>query len=42
MKYASEMVSIAMIHIPSFIKVGTGIQKLIREIHRHTDSIEIA
>jgi hypothetical protein len=28
----------AMIHILSFIKVGSGIQKLIGGIHRHTDS----
>jgi hypothetical protein len=41
MKYASEMGSIAMIHIPSFINVGTGIQKLIWGFYRHTDSREI-
>jgi hypothetical protein len=27
MKYAVEMVSGAMIYVPSFIKIGTGIQK---------------
>jgi hypothetical protein len=32
----------AMIYLPSFIKIGSGIQKLIEEIHRHTDSMEIA
>jgi hypothetical protein len=32
----------AVIYIPSFIKIGSGIQKLIRGIHRHTDSIVIA
>jgi hypothetical protein len=29
MKYASEMGSGAMIYIPSFMKIGSGIQKLI-------------
>jgi hypothetical protein len=29
MKYAVEMTSGAMIYIPSFIKIGSGIQKLI-------------
>jgi hypothetical protein len=28
MKYAAEMGSCIMIHIPSFIKIGSGIQKL--------------
>jgi hypothetical protein len=28
-----------MIYIPNFIKIGSGIQKLIGWIHRHTDSI---
>jgi hypothetical protein len=38
MKYAVEMGSGAMIYIPSFIKIGSGIQKLIgryTDIHRH-------
>jgi hypothetical protein len=39
MKYAVEMGSGAMIYIPSFIKSGSGIQKLIGGIHRHTDSM---
>jgi hypothetical protein len=30
MKYATEMGSGAMIYIPSFVKIGSGIQKLIR------------
>jgi hypothetical protein len=30
MKYTVEMGSGAMIYIPSFIKIGSGIQKLIR------------
>jgi hypothetical protein len=40
MKYAIEISSGAMIFIPSFIKIGLGIQKLIRG--RHTDSIAIS
>jgi hypothetical protein len=39
MKYAVEMGSGAMMYIPSFIKIGCGIQKLIEGI---TDSTEIA
>jgi hypothetical protein len=38
MKYAVEMGSVAMIYIPSFIKIGSGIQKLVGGIHRHTDT----
>jgi hypothetical protein len=38
MKYAVEMGSGAMIKIPSFIKIGSGIQTLIRGIHRPTDT----
>jgi hypothetical protein len=38
MKYADEMGSRAMIYIPSFIKIGSGIQKLMGGIHGHTDS----
>jgi hypothetical protein len=33
-----EMDSGVMIYIPSFIKIGSGIQKLIWGIHRYTDS----
>jgi hypothetical protein len=42
MKYAVEMGSGAMIYIqvPSFIKIGLGIQKLMGR--RYTDSMEIA
>jgi hypothetical protein len=32
MKHAVEMGSDAMIYIPSFIKIGSGIQELIRGI----------
>jgi hypothetical protein len=42
MKYTVEMGSDAMIYTPSFIKIGLGTQKLIRGIHRHTDSMAIA
>jgi hypothetical protein len=43
MKYAVEMDSGAMIYIPSFIQIGSGIQKLMRGggIHRHADSISL-
>jgi hypothetical protein len=43
MKYASEIDSGAMILIPSFIKTGSGIQKLIeRHTHRqHDDHINV-
>jgi hypothetical protein len=37
MKYAVEMGSVAVIYIASFMKIGIGIKKLIRGIHRHTD-----
>jgi hypothetical protein len=42
MMYALELDSGAMIGIPSFIKIGSGIRKLIRGIHKHTESMEIA
>jgi hypothetical protein len=42
MKYSIVMGSGAMIYIPSFIKIGSGIQKQIGRIHRHTDRMEIA
>jgi hypothetical protein len=42
MKYAVEMGSGAVIYIPSFIEIGSGIQKLIGGIRRHTDRKEIA
>jgi hypothetical protein len=38
MKYTVEMGADAMIYIPSFINIGSGIQKLMGGIHRHTDS----
>jgi hypothetical protein len=42
MKYAVEMGSGPTIYIPSFIKIGSGIKKLIGGIHRHTDNMGIA
>jgi hypothetical protein len=39
---AVKMGSGVMIYIPSSIKIGSSIQKLIRRIHRHTDSMESA
>jgi hypothetical protein len=42
MKYGVQMGSVAMIYIPTFIKIGSGIQKLIRGIHRqHGDLITL-
>jgi hypothetical protein len=41
MKYAVEMGSGATIYIPSFIKIGSSIPKLIGGIHRHTDRINV-
>jgi hypothetical protein len=40
MKYAVERGSGAMIYIPSFMKIGSGILKLFggRGLHRHTNS----
>jgi hypothetical protein len=42
MEYAIEVGSVAMIYIQNVIKIGSGIQKLIGVIHRHTDRMEIA
>jgi predicted metalloprotease len=42
LNYAVKMSSLAMIYTPSFIKVGSGIQKLTGRIHRHTDRMEIS
>jgi hypothetical protein len=38
MKYAVEMGSGAMIYVPSVIKIGSGVQKLIGGVHTDTDS----
>jgi hypothetical protein len=40
MKYGAKMGSGAVIYIPSFIKIGSAIQKLIGE-NRHTDIISL-
>jgi hypothetical protein len=42
MKHGVEMGSSVMIYIPSFIKTGSGIKKLIVWKYRHTDNIVIA
>jgi hypothetical protein len=42
MKYAVKMDSGAIMYIPGFIKICSGIQKLIWGTQRHTDSMEIA
>jgi hypothetical protein len=42
MKFAVEMGSSAMIYIPSFMKIGSVIRKLISGIHRYTDSMVIS
>jgi hypothetical protein len=39
MKYAVKMGSGAIIYTPSFIKIGSGIQKLTRGIHIWTTQI---
>jgi hypothetical protein len=42
MKYAVDMGSGAMIYTPSYIQIGSGIQKLIGGIHRqHGDRISL-
>jgi hypothetical protein len=42
MKYATDVGSDGMIYKPRFIMIDSGIQKLIRGIHRHTESMVIA
>jgi hypothetical protein len=41
-KYTIEIGLGAMMYILSFIKIDSGIRKLIGGIHRHTDNMEIA
>jgi hypothetical protein len=41
MKYVVELGSGTMMYIPDFIMIGSGIQRLLGEVHRHTDSVEI-
>jgi hypothetical protein len=41
MKYAVEMGSVVMMYVPSFIKIGSGIQTIMGGggyTYRHTDS----
>jgi hypothetical protein len=42
MEYDDEMGSGVMRYTQSFIKTGSAVQKLIGEIHRHTDNMVIA
>jgi hypothetical protein len=42
MKYALEIGSGAMLYIPSFIKIGSSIQKLVGRIDRYTDGMVIS
>jgi hypothetical protein len=42
MNYAVEIDLDVMKYMPSFIKIGSAIQKFIRGIHRHTESTLIA
>jgi hypothetical protein len=41
MKYAAEMGPVAMIYIPSFIKIGSGIQKLLRGIQKQDGELKM-
>jgi hypothetical protein len=38
MNYAIYMGSGAMLYIPTFVKICSGIQKLLRGIHSYTDT----
>jgi hypothetical protein len=42
MNNAVQIGSGAMMYIPSFVKIGSGIQKSMLGIHRHTDRKELA
>jgi hypothetical protein len=41
MKYVVEISSGAMIYLPCFIEIGSGIKKLVRRWDSQTDSMEI-
>jgi hypothetical protein len=41
MKYAVEMGSSTMIYIPTLMKIGSGIQRLIGGIHRQQDDLRL-
>jgi hypothetical protein len=36
MKYAVEMVLCCMVHIPNFIKIGSGVQSFVGILYVHT------
>jgi hypothetical protein len=38
MKYDVELDSVVMIHVPSFIQIGSGIQQLIRRWYAETQT----
>jgi hypothetical protein len=40
-KYAVELCSVAMMHIPSFIKTRSCIQKLMEGVHTQTDGRDL-
>jgi hypothetical protein len=42
MKYAVEMGLVALIYIPGFMTIGSGIQNLMEGIHRHTGSMLVS
>jgi hypothetical protein len=42
MKYAIEIDRVATICIPSFVKIGSGIQKFMRGVDRRQDSMVIS
>jgi hypothetical protein len=42
MNYAVEIDSGAMIYIPNFIRISSGINKLVGDIYRHTGSMVIS
>jgi hypothetical protein len=42
MKYAVEMVSVAMTYIPSFIMIGSAFQNFMGGRHSQTEKMEIA
>jgi hypothetical protein len=42
MKYAVDLDSGDMLYIQGFTKIGSGIQKLMRGIHRHTENMVIS
>jgi hypothetical protein len=41
LKYIVQMGPVAILYIPSFIKIGSGIQRFVRR-YRHTEMTDIA